>query len=176
MQRARSIAITVAGLAAALAACSPALDWREVRPAGSGAALLLPCRPQALTRTVALAGRQVRLALHACSAAGQTWSLAFADVDDPAAVGPALEALGRAAAANIGAGVGSGLPLAVAGATPNDASRRVALVGRLPDGTAVQEQVAVFTRGTRVFQATAIGPHLPDDGVDTFFGSVRLGP
>jgi len=160
--------------ALALAACSPALDWREVRPEGTGLTLLLPCRPSQQVRTVALAGRDVRLALVACSAGGQTWAVAFADVGDPAAVGPALDGLRRAAARNLGAADAGSQALSVPGATPNAASARLALAGRLPDGAAVQEQVALFTRGTFVFQATVVGPALPADAVDTFFGGLRF--
>ena len=53
-------------------------------------------------------------------------------------------------------------------------SQRVQLTGRLPDGTAVKAQVAVFAKGTRVFQATVIGTQWPADAPDTFFSSLRL--
>ncbi len=46
------------------------------------------------------------------------------------------------------------------GATPNPASRRVDLQGRAPDGRRVEERIAVFSKGLRVYQATALGEHL----------------
>jgi hypothetical protein len=166
----------VVGLAAAwLAGCSPTLDWRDVRPADSGVALLLPCRPTPQVRSVRLAGRTVNLALYACSAGEQTWALAFADLADPALVGPALQELQASAAANVGASTAQSLTLAVPGATPHPDSRRSLLSGRLPDGRSVQEQVAVFAVGTLVFQATVLGPSLPSEGVETFFSSLRAG-
>ena len=157
-----------------LAACSQPLDWREVRPEGSALTLLMPCRPQRQARDVDLGGQPLHLVLHACSAGGHTWALAFADLDDPARVDGVLRALQRAAVGNIGAAQTAALPLDVPGATPNAASGRVALGGRLPDGSEVREQVAVFAYGTRVFQATAVGPQLPDEAVGTFFASLRL--
>lgn len=160
----------------ALAACSPSHDWRELRPEGSGATLLLPCKPNSMTRDVRLAGAGVKLALFACSAGGQTWALGFADVGDPARVAAALDELRTAAAGNLGAQATQPLPLRVPGATPNPSSGRVLVDGKLPDGTVVQEQVAVFTLGTRVFQATVLGTQLPADAVDTFFGSLRVSP
>jgi len=162
-------------LAVVAAACTPTLDWRELRPEGSGALVLLPCRPSVQVRGVRLAGQTVRLAMHACSAGGATWALAVADVGDPAQVAPALDELRRAAAANLGAAGGQPLPLTVAGATPNPSSMRLQISGRLADGSAVQEQVAVFARGTQVFQASVIGERLPADGVETFFASLRAG-
>ena len=160
-----------------LAGCSPALDWREVRPPGSGAVLLFPCRPAAQERRLPLAGQPVQLQLLACSAGGQTWGLAQADLQDPARLGAALAQLRAAAAANIGATVPGGvLPLQVPGATPHEGSARVRLAGRLPDGAAAHMQLAVFTHGTQVFQATALGEALSEEAAEVFFTSIRFPP
>ena len=159
-----------------LAACTPALDWREWRPEGSGVQLLLPCKPVPQVRNVLLAGMPVRLALHACSAGGQTWAVAFTDVADPARVGPALVELRDSAMANIAGTGGTLVPWVMQGATPHPENRRLRLQGKLPDGTAVHEQVAVFAVGTKVFQATVLGAQLPDDALDSFFGSLRALP
>lgn len=159
-----------------LAACAPALDWRDVRPVGSGATLLMPCKPTPQERRLPLAGSTVRLSLHACSAGGQTWGLAHADVEDPARVSAALAELRTSAAANVQAGPAERLPLQVPGATPQPESERVHFSGRLPDGRPVRAQLAVFAHGTRVFQATALGERLPDEAAETFFGSIRFTP
>lgn len=156
-----------------LAACSPALDWRELRPEDSGAVVLFPCRPASHARPIRLAGGEVLLTLHSCSAADVTWALAVADLADPARVGPALDELRRSAAANIAARETRELALAVPGATPNPAAGRVALAGQRADGAPVHEQMAVFTKGTRVYQATAIGPALPAEGLEIFFGGLK---
>lgn len=161
---------------ALLLACAPALDWREVRPADAGITLLFPCKPDSQARQVQLGPDAVRLELHACTAAGVTWALAFADVVDPARVGPALEELRSAAARNLGASEPQVLSLKVAGATPNPASQRVQFRGRMPDGRVVTEQAAVFAKGTRVFQAIALGDKLDAEAADSFFGSLRLLP
>ena len=160
-------------LCAGLTACSPALDWREIRPEDSGAVAMFPCKPTTHARKVRLAGGEVLLTLYACTADDTTWALAFTDLADPARVGRALDELRLSAAANIGAGAPRTLPLAVEGATPSTAAGRVALEGKRSDGVAVQEQVAVFAKGTRVFQATAIGARLPAEGLDVFFDGLR---
>jgi hypothetical protein len=159
-----------------VAACSPALDWREVRPEGSGLVGLMPCRPSVYERKVQLAGPPVPLSLNACSADGLTFALAFADVGDPARVSAALAELRATALANVGADAPQVLPLGVPGATPNPASARLLAAGRLPDGKAVQEQVAVFSHGTRVFQATVVGARVSAEVADNFFGGLRLAP
>jgi hypothetical protein len=155
-----------------LAACSPALDWRELRPEGSGVVLLLPCKPNLQQRKLMLAGTAVTLTLAACSAAGATWALAYADVGEPARVATALDELRRSAATNIGAEPGGALPAAVPGATPNAGNLRFSLSGRLPDGLAVKEQVVIFARGTAVFQATVVGETLAAEAVETFLSSL----
>lgn len=164
------------GVAALCAACSPALDWRELRPADSGLSVLLPCMPASHARRVNLGPDVVRLELHACTAGGVTWAVAFADVQDPARVGPALTELRAAAADNLAAAPAQPLELKVEGATPNPASQRVQFQGRMPDGRAVTEQVAVFAKGTRVFQAVALGDKLDREAVDSFFASLRFVP
>ena len=162
--------------AAAVAACSPALDWRETRPEGMALVALMPCKPSVYARPVRLAGAAVPLALYACSADGLTFALASAELGDATRVAAALAELKAAALANVGAAAPTTLALKVPGATPNPASVRVALTGKLPDGKAVQEQVAVFVQGTRVFQATVIGPQLPAEVADTFFDGLHLAP
>ncbi len=161
-------------IALSLGACAPSLDWRELRPEGSGAVAMFPCKPTPQSRTLRLAGGPVNMTLLACTAGGTTWALAHADLLDAARVGPALTELRAAAAANLGASAATGLPLQVVGATPNPASGRFELVGHLPDGKPVREQMAVFSRGTRVFQATALGGQTGAEALDSFFGGLKL--
>lgn len=162
-------------LAAALAGCTPALDWREVRPDGSGGlSALFPCKPTSHARMVALAGARIRTTLVACSAGGTTWGIAFADVQDPARVGQALTELRAAAAGNLAAGALRPIAGTIAGATPNDAAGRFAADGRFPDGRGARMEVAVFARGTTVVQATALGERLQPEAIETFFAALRL--
>ncbi len=160
---------------ALLAACSPALDWREVRVEGRDAVALLPCKPAAHARQMLLGEGDVKLTLQACQAAGMTWGVASADVVDPRRVGAALQALREASAGNLGASPGATLPLQVTGATPQPHSARAEYAGRRPDGQPMQAQVAVFSRGTVVYQATVLGERLSAEAADTFFGSLKLG-
>lgn len=158
-----------------LVACAPAMNWREVRPDVQGAVMLFPCKPSSFARMVRLAGEQVRMTLQACDAGGVTWGLSWADVGDPARVPLALRALRQSALDNLSASAGEDLPLRVPGATPQPDSLRQTLSGRTPDGKPVSGQVAVFSRGTVVFQVTMLGRPAQEDSAATFFSSVRLG-
>ena len=156
-------------------ACTPALNWREVQPEGSGLTTLFPCKPASQARRLALAGVQVEMALYACSADGATYAVGFADVARPQLVARALDELAWAAAHNIAAtDLPALLALRIEGATPNSGSGRRGLSGQLPDGMAVQEEVAVFAYGTRVFQVTMIGTRLDSQAIDAFFGALRF--
>jgi hypothetical protein len=168
--------ISLVGTAGLLVACTPAMEWREVRPESSGAGVMLPCKPASHARNVTLAGASRRLTLYACTAGGATWALAYADIVDPGLVSVALRELRATAAANLGAGSEALVAWRIAGATPNPDSGRFELVGRLPDGQPVREQLAVYARGTTVFQATALGERLDAESLEAFFGGLRLLP
>ena len=168
--------MTIAVLATALAglACSPTLDWRELRPEDSGIAALFPCKPDRHARKVVVAGHALRMEMLVCSAGGSTYALAFADLPDPAAVAPVLAELRALAITNIAAAPASAASLQVPGMTPNPQAARIALTGRLPDGAAVQEQAAFFARGMRVYQASVVGARLAGDAADTFLAALKL--
>lgn len=174
MRRLRRLTVGWA-LALVGGACAPPLDWREVRPEGSGATAVFPCKPSSHSRKVSLGGVVLVLTLYACDAADVTYAVAFSELPDPTRVGPTLEALVRAARDNIQAAASSSPePLHVDGMTPNPQALLWRFDGRRHDGRAVQEQVAVFVHGTRVFQATAVGRQLDAQALETFFGGLRI--
>ena len=161
---------------AGVAGCSPALNWREVRPEGSQAQLMFPCKPAGHVRRVTLAGRDVDMSMFACTAGKVSYVLTFADMPDAASVTPALDELGRAARTRLQTSdPAASVPLSVRGMTPNPLAALWSVTGRLPDGRVVIERAALFCYGTRVYQATAIGARLDNDALDTFFGGLRVG-
>lgn len=138
---------------------------------------MFPCKPASHARRVAIAGETVEMSMFACSAGETVYALSFADLKDPARVGPALDELARAAQSNLQSVDGAASdPAKVAGMTPHPQSAQWRLAGRLPDGRAVQERVVLFSHGTRVYQATMLGSKLNDEAQDTFFSALRVGP
>ena len=163
--RARATLGLCASLGSAwLVACSPALDWRQFQPDGWPLAIALPCKPADQQRQVALAGKPVALRMLACTADDHTFAVASADVGDPSAVPAALRALAASARDNVRGRVLSDQDARVPGMTPHAEARRWRLRGQLPDGRSVAEQVQVFAHGTRVFQASVIGPDRDAEG------------
>ena len=159
-----------------LAACSPVLDWRELHPEGWGLVASLPCRPNYQARQVPLAGNIVSLEMMLCRTDDHTFALSTAAMSDPTQVGPALAALLAAAQANVGGRITSEQAAKVAGMTPQPGARRRQLVGQLPDGQPIHEQVLVFAHGLRVFQATLVGPQADEARATPFFDSMMLAP
>lgn len=173
-RRGAAAAITAGVLATA---CAPDLDWRDARPAGTALVMQFPCRPVLQERDLTLGARPVRLALLACTAGGQTWALAHGDLVDPQRVVSALVELREGAAAKVGAAAGEPAALAVPGATPNAGAGRLRLEGRgAADRPARQMELALFVHGTRVFQASVLGPRVGGDAADTFFAALRFEP
>lgn len=159
-----------------LAACAPALDWREVRPVESEAVALFPCKPERALREVTLAGARVRMHLASCSAEAATYALGHALVADPSKVNAALAELRAASAANIGAQAATGTAWSVSGMTPNPLAEKLVMEGRDAQGETVREEAAFFVKGLRVYQATVVGPRLDREAVDTFFSGLKLTP
>jgi hypothetical protein len=166
-------------LIAALAACSPALNWREVRPESTALVVMFPCKPSRQTRELPLAGARVRMELLACEAGGATWALSHAQLGDPARVGASLAALNESLAANLGMGAApDGVAWLVPGMTPQPQARRLQLRGQRADGVQVRVEAGVFSHGTQVFQVVVMQP-AQDSAADgemlqAFFGSLKV--
>lgn len=166
--------LLLASVSLALTACSPALDWREFQPEGSGVVASFPCKPDRHSRAIQLAVQPVRMEMLVCNADDTKFALSFFDVSEPAKVGEALAELRALATGNLGAPAGQTRPAAVPGMTPNPQSVRLRLEGRQPDGTAMQEQAVFFAKGLRVYQAAVLGRRVSAEAADTFLGGLRL--
>ena len=163
-------------LAIALEACSPAFDWREFAPEGSGVIATFPCRPDRQTRNVTIAGTQARMNMLTCSTGGATFALGFVDIADPARMAQALSELRAATVSNLQGTNPKPEALHVAGMTPNAQAVRLSIDGRLPDGAPVQTHASFFAKGLRVYQATVLGPALTPQVTQPFFNGLRFSP
>lgn len=166
--------VKVLVLVTTLSACAPAFDWREFTPQDSGIVTTFPCRPDRQVRDVAMAGAQARMHMLVCSAGGATFALSFLDIANPARVADALIEMRAAAVTNLQGANPKSQPAQVSGMTPNPNALRLSLVGRLPDGAAVQAQAAFFAKGLRVYQAIVIGPDLTPQASQTFLNGLRF--
>lgn len=159
---------------AALEACTPTFDWRSVPLPDTQLVTELPCRPSRFQRDVTVAGVPLKLFMLSCEAGGVTYGVASADVVDPGRVDDVLRALRASAAAAIRSADSTAGALNLSGITPFSGNSSAHLHGQRPDGAPVEEAIRVFARGTRVFQASAVGPTLPDAALRPFEDGLRF--
>lgn len=167
-------------LAGLLTACSPSLNWREVKSDTGGLNLLLPCKPDRGSRVVPLGGQPTTLQMVGCDAAGATFALAHATLAPEApGVAPLADVLTgwrAATVANIQGRETAPLAAAVPGADRGEgvAPVRVRAAGRRPDGSAVESEALYFSHGRQVFQAVVYATKLTPEMSDTFFQSLKF--
>lgn len=165
-----------------LAGCSPALDWRELRSAGTRLEALMPCKPDTAVRRVPLAGLDVDMHLSGCDAGGATFVAGWAAVPAPR-LGMALGAWQDATLERAGIAPGPDAPAGSAfvppGAIALPQSVRLRVQGRAPDGSGLPLEAAWFaSAGTageaQVLFAAVYREPSTRDAAATFFDSLRL--
>lgn len=164
-------------LAATLLACSPGLNWRELRLEKAGISLMFPCKPEHEARIVR-AGTASRPALEmglaVCTAEGARFSLAWADVEDPAKLEPALMDMRASLIQRLHGQGQAPKPVNVPGMTPNPGAMTQGVREASAEGQPVQAEVAVFARGLRVYQLVLLGPRGLGTAWESFLGSAKL--
>jgi hypothetical protein len=153
-----------------LAACSPTLNWREVRPEGTRLALLLPCKPDKAQKTVPLGGPATPLSMLGCDAGGATFAVAVAQLGDAAQAEAVLAQWQSLTLANMKAGPAQVSSLKVPGTT----AVLVKAQGRRADGAAVEGQAAYFAQGSQVFQVVLYADRIAPEVAETFFSSLKF--
>ena len=156
---------------ALLAACSPTLNWREVRPEGTRLALLLPCKPDKAQKTVPLGGPATPLSMLGCDAGGATFAVAVAQLGDASQAAPVLTQWQSLTLANMKAGPARVSPLKLPGAAD---AILVTAQGRRADGTVVSGQAAYFAQGSQVFQVVMYAERIMPEVAETFFSSLKF--
>lgn len=169
-----SLLAALLGACVLAAACSPTLDWRELRVDATGLTAMLPCKPEKGAREVPMAGRLLRLEGIGCDAGGATFAVMFADLGDAGQSAEVLAQWNRATLANLRAAGAASKPFLPAGAIALPSSVQVDATGQRADGTAVQSRAAYFARGGRVFQAVVYAPTLRPDATEPFFQGLRF--
>ena len=160
---------------AGLVACSPSLDWRELRTEDTALIVTWPCKPRSHARTVTLAGQAVRWTLYACEAGGATWGLGWTSLSGPDQVPPAMEALKLLASQNWGGALTEASSWLPPGATPFATSARFQVQGKDPKGSPLRVEAAVFAQGPVVVQATVMGP-ASAEARQAWWSGLRMNP
>jgi hypothetical protein len=167
-----------------LCACTPTLNWREVRlesDDGSTLKAALPCKPDSATRKQQLAGIQIDLSMMGCKTADSSNDITFTlsripianALDSP----KVLAAWQAAAVSNLGAKAAPLVTAAVSGAGVWPPAAKVTL-----SGAATQAHMLWFAKqtatGVTLYQAAVYGKQPSKDAMTeatmTFFESLQL--
>jgi hypothetical protein len=127
-----------------------------------------------MARSLELGGATVAMHLSACTVEGATYAVAYAEFPDSSYVAPAIKQMRAAAEANIDGHAIEPEAINVVGMTPIPLAERWRLQGHGADAAPIQEQVAFFSRGRQVYQATVVGPPIGAEAVDIFFSGLKF--
>lgn len=157
-----------------LSGCSPALNWRELRPDGADLTLMFPCKPsREERRQPGPTGTPVTVRSASCEAQGWQFSLTWTDLGDARASTAAQQRMHEGLASRMQPAASA--PLAWPGFQPDAQAYQQQFSAR-PGEPQQQVQQAVFARGSRVYQLLMQGERPGPEAWEVFLGSVRLSP
>lgn len=161
-------------------ACSPALDWRDVRLPGAEVMLLFPCKPVVQERSLDLGGTAWGGRLQACDAGDLTFVALTLSPPDTAAYGPGtplpLSELLQTAPARWGtaqadaqAPAGVQLPGGLRGTWTRH-------IRNASDGRTLHTQAFTFASNGHMVQLSVHGARLGEAALESFYGQLRVAP
>ena len=157
-----------------LQACSPALNWREVRVDSAPLLALFPCRPDQGVQSVVLGARVIKMTMMGCAAGGAMFTLAQVarnGSEDDAA----LIALWRAGTLASMQGVQtSEAPFVLKKASASPAPRQLRAAGKRADGSSVVLRAAWFAVGATVYQVAVYADSDNEAVVQSYFEGLRV--
>lgn len=180
----RLVAACVVALGVAAAACNPTFNWREFRSA-DGFAVMLPGRPQTVSREVKLPDGMVQMSMTSTGIGATLFAVGAAQLPpgisaEPVSRERTIAHMREALARNVDAGQvkRSTATLAV---PPGDTRKVLAAEaadasGKVSGGRTVQLAARLFIVDDRLFELIAMGTkdELSPEVLDTFFSSFRL--
>ncbi len=156
-----------------LVACSPSLNWREVRNDDASYTVLLPAKPASHTRTVTLGDLKVEMEMTAAEAEDINFAVASALVDDEGQRKNALGLMQQAMVKNIGGSVSREKTLVLKDGT---AATEIEANGTMANGRRMRLFARFAMKEQRIYQAVTVGPQdrLNAEIAETFLTSFIL--
>ena len=177
------VAACVVAVGVIATACNPTFNWREFR--ADGFAVMLPGRPQTVSREVKLPDAVVQMSMTSTGIGATLFAVGVAHLP----VGLSAEAAARertiahmrdALVRNVGASQvrtsTAVLPVPAGDSRKVLAAETAEASGQDKGGSAVQLAARLFIVDDRLFQVVALGAkeELSPEALDTFFASFRL--
>ena len=166
--------LLLSSLVVLLLACSPALNWREVRLAGGELKALLPCKPDQAERRQSIAGRELELRMLGCEAGGALYALSVVELGD-AAHALAVQVQWQASLlGTLQASTSASSPWALRGAGLSLEPVQLSAQGLRPDGRPLAARAVWFARGTRLYHAVVYADRISTEMSEPFFSGLEL--
>lgn len=158
-----------------LLACSPGLNWREVRPDQVPLSALFPCKPDAAERRIPLGNQDIVVKMLVCEADGAVFTLGYAEPKLGVQRGDLLDLWRKATLSQMKAQAPVPVPFILKGALPTPLG--VVAQGSRPDGSALTVHASWFSVGSMVFQAAVYfsreAPQANSAVAETFFSGLK---
>lgn len=187
--------VTGLALVIALAACSPALNWRKVEL--EDLVVLLPCKPDQAVRTVQLSSSHggmlsVSMEMSGCEAGGALYAISHVHVADLDHAASTQAAWRQATLANLQASSPKVSQLQMANAFPGQSRNATTNRGssaesapsrefiletmnaNRPDGTPVQAKLAWLRKGQDIYHVAVYGDKLDQEKTELLFSELHL--
>ena len=181
--------VTAAICLLAVAACSPRLDWREVRQPTQGYVVALPDKPQTVVREISFdhpAGQvRAEMTMLSTGVGGSMFAVGSARLPpfalEPQALAATLAWFSDGLLRNVQAAsatLAETTPPAGLGTRMLRAARAFSVAGKAGDGRPARLAVRLYVVDDRLFQLVALGAEseIPPQALETFFDSFRLAP
>lgn len=167
------------GLLAVLCACSPALNWRELRVDDAGLRARLPCKPERATRPVRLGDQALEMGLVGCEAGDAMWALSYARWPASQPLGEGLARWQEATLARLAAEPATpARGFVPRGALELPQSQTLHLRAREPGGAELEVQLAWFAhvsaQGATLYQAALYARQPQPEAAQAWLESLRF--
>ena len=158
----------------ALTACSPSLNWREVRASQGELKVMLPCKPDQGSRKQTLAGLELEVHMSGCEAGGALFAVSSVSLYDPTRALAVQLQWQAAMLENMRAGTSASSPYRIRGATPLLEPVRLKAQGQDPAGRGVSVEGVWFAHGARLYHAAIYAERIGAEMSEPFFGGLEL--
>lgn len=167
----------VMAIMAALSACTPAYDWRDVH--GTAAvpfSVLMPAKPTIRSRSINLDGVQFVMTLTVAEVKGVTYAVSSAQLPESAKPLAALHALETALLSNIGGTIKDEKSSAAADAIATIDIQAAGAPTAASGGQPTLLYARFTAQGQHIYQVVVLGRDkaISRNAVDTFFTSFKL--
>ena len=165
--------------ASAIAACSPAYNWRDYSSQDAPFRVMFPDKPAVHKRSIDIGGMTVEMTMTAADVDGTTFAVGSAEAPDAAKATAALGAMKTALVRNIGATItkekSSSSAVASNGNTNQSATIDIEATG-VQNGTPMKLVGHFEARNKRFYQVIVMGKEkaLSQENTDQFISSFKL--